>query len=401
MRVMLLAPGLDVHTNRFLTWLEKAGCEVIFVDKVKPKNLDPSCSRFVKYPSGLPGTGRRLARLDDWARYLHLHYLWRRFRPDVVNLHNVCDERQYDCLRARLRPLILSCWGADINRLFVPGADPLSRICTGRVLRFADHVFADAMDVLENCRVLAGRPVPSSLLYFGINTDLFRPDYTEAAKAWRHALAIPQNARVLLSVRAWRWLYRHELILEAFALARARLPFPTVLVFKRYNPLPTPGEDKVYEEDIRVKAQSLGVQNCVRWLDRVPYDQMPAIYSLADLVVNFPCRDGFPVSFIEAAACGKRVVTNHLPAYEGVGLENFFGMVPNHSTEQLGRAIAEALMEQPESVSAKAQLARQWAVTYGDEKKCIEQLLTVYGRVAKRYNRGNSRKGAASSCLRS
>lgn len=395
MRVMLLAPGFDVHAQRFLQWLQAAGCQVLFVDRVRPPNLDPSRSLFSVYPKGLPGAGNRLRRFDEWARYVQFHLLWRQFKPDVVHLHSV-DGRQYDCFRAGLRPLVLTCWGSDIHKLFQPGADGVSRICTGRVLRHADHVFADSWDVLDRCDILAGCHVPSSLLYMGINTSLFRPDNLQARQAWRQCLAISEDAKVLLSVRACRRLYQHELILEAFAKARTRLSCESVLVFKRYFV-----DDPTYEEELRAQAKRLEVEKYLRWVERLPYEQMAELYAMADVVVNLPQLDGFPVSFIEAAACGTPVVTNLLPAYERIGLERFFRMVPDHSTEQLGRAIAEALMEQPESISAKARLARQWAVTSGDEKKCVEHLLTVYGRLAKRYNRGSARKGAASSCPRS
>jgi len=183
--------------------------------------------------------------------------------------------------------------------------------------------------------------------------------------------------------------------LEVFPRARAVLPGKSVLVCKRYCV-----DDKVYERELRTKAEKVGLGDFVRWVETVPYDNMPELYALAHPVVNSPSVDGFPVSFIEAGACGKRVVTNRLPPYGGVGLEDFSLTVPDYSMELLRRAIAEALMERPESVSAKVQLARQCAMKYGAEKKGVEQLLTVCSKLAKRYNRENSRKGVASWCRR-
>jgi phosphatidylinositol alpha-1,6-mannosyltransferase len=227
-------------------------------------------------------------------------------------------------------------------------------------------------------------------MYFGIDTTLFRPGYAEAAQTWRQALAIPPNARVLFSVRAWRPLYRHELILEAFARAKVRLPFPAVLVFKKYNEVAGSLEGAIYEEQIRARAETLGVHHDLRWLDSVPYEQLPALYSLSDLVVNFARVDGFPVSFIEAAACGKRVISNRLPPYGEAGLEHFCSMVPDGDVGQLAKGLVELLLERPERAAGKADLARKWGETQGDENRCIEKLMAVYNGLARQ---GEDRAG--------
>ncbi len=384
MRIMLLAPGSDIHPQRFLRWLERAGCTVLFVDDTRPENLDPSRSSFLIYPRGVGRLGKKLVRFNDCSRYLQLRFLWRKFEPDVVHVHNLSGSRQYDCFKARLRPLVLSCYGPDIHKLFVPKVKPLSRIFMRHALTWADHVFADSQDVLQRCKILARRPISSSILYFGIDTRLFRPGYAAAAHAWRRTLAIPRDAKVLLSVRAWRPEYRHELILEAFTRAKRSLPYKSVLIFKTFDVC---GRGTTYEEEVRGRARTLGVESSIRWMSRVPYEQMPELYSFADLVVNFPRWDGFPVSFFEAAACGTPVVTNQLPAYEGIGLERFFRMVPADNADELSRAMVEALLEPPQCLKAKGEIARKWAEESGDEEKSVEALLAVYRRLSKRYRK--------------
>ena len=377
MRVMLLAPGDCIHSQRFLQWLQRGGCEVIFVDDVMPPNLDSS--RFVRYPGGIRQLGKALWRFNTFLRRWQLRYVWKRLRPDVVHVHWV-GAKAYDCGRARLKPLVLTCWGTDINIHFLPEAHPAWRKSTGYALSCADFVFADSPEVLERCNLLAGRPVRSLLLLMGIDTICLSPRYAEGAEALRGALGIARRAKVLLSVRAWKPRYRHDLILEAFARVRRTLPFETVLIFKRYCV-----EVSSYEDELRLRARKLGAENHVLWIDNIPYARMPELYALADVVVNFPRFDAFPVTFIEAAACGKRVISNRLPAYEGFGLERFFRMVPTDSVDELAKAMAEVLMESPEVAAFKAEEARKWAEEYGDERKCAEKTLAVYRRLIKQH----------------
>jgi len=115
---------------------------------------------------------------------------------------------------------------------------------------------------------------------------------------------------VLLSIRGLMPTYGHHLILEAFAQARPRLNATSILVFK------TLAAVKEYEAQLHRRAEELGVDQWVRWLADVPFAQMPAVYALADLIVNYPAMDAFPVTFMEAAACGRPVITCRLPSYK-------------------------------------------------------------------------------------
>jgi len=420
MRVMLIAPSSEIHSERFLKWLQKAGCEAFVVDTTKPLASNPSPSYFIDYPSNLrteivrvlgdsprllkslrrllaelapilPGRFRRgvglwlRTNIDEYWRPFRLRRIWRQIRPDIVHVH-WADLWAYDCYKARLQPLVLTCWGSDINRFFdaridrlYPVSDPAFAKRVGLGLAWADFVFADSRQVLERCTLLARRTVPSMRLYLGIDTARFHPGDADAGRMWREKLHIPKGAKVLLSVRALKREHRHEVILRAFAVARRSLSFPVFLVLKRYNIL-----DRSYEQELRTEAERLGVTLYLRWLDRVPYESMPGIYSMADVVVNFPVVDGFPVSFIEAASCGKRVISNRLPAYEGTGLENIIRTVFPDTVQELANAMIEVLQEATDVALAECQRARKWACEFGDERACIRVLLETYESIIKR-----------------
>lgn len=378
MKILMIAPWHSVHSTRPLRWLAERGCDVTFMDHRRP-SPPPGCNyRFVRYPwlrgsSVLGGIGRKL---NAWAVPLLLRRCWRRLRPDMVHVHWV-DVRAYDCARAGLRPLVLTIWGSDVNSLLTPDADATLRRQVGEALARADLVIADSPDMPDKCRTLAGRQVHVEIITLGIATQRFRPGDPERAAAWRRQLQVPEGATVLLSARAFQGLYGQHLILEAFGRAAPRLCHETVLVFKQYNQAIRAATAQAYEAALRRRAEELGVAHLLRWLPEVPYEQLPEVYAFSDVVVNFPLMDAFPVTFLEAAACERPVITCRLPAYVGTFAERYFRMVDPGDVEGLADAIADSVNDPGERCRHVAAARREVEARH-DEAVSAERLLELY-----------------------
>jgi glycosyltransferase involved in cell wall biosynthesis len=213
-------------------------------------------------------------------------------------------------------------------------------------------------------------------LPFGIDLERFHPGFAVESQAWRRELGIPDGARILLSMRAWKREHRHEMILHAFSQTRKSLNIPIFLVFRRYN-----AEDSRYEHEVRVEAEKLGIAEYVRWVDSVPHDRMPELYAIADAVVSFPTVDSFPTGFIEAAACGKRVISSRLASYEGAIPEDVFRLVSPDSVHELAQAMTEVLHEPQREAAARGERAREWARQTGDERVCIRETMAIYKKL--------------------
>ena len=377
----MLASWPSIHSQRPLNWLLENGCDVVFVDRKNPYPEGRDRYQFLPYP-GPRGTryygrlGPRVAsRFGLWTVALQLRLLWRRIRPDVVHLHWV-NRHAYHCVKAGLRPLVLSVWGSDINRHFLPAADPEYRRIIGQALAHADLVIVDAQGMAEKCALLAGCEIRTELLHLGVNTKTFRPGYGQAANEWRRRLAVPGDAKVLLSIRIWRPQYGHHVILEAFSQALPRLQTDCVLVFKIY---PISSHDSTaYEIELRRRAEQLGIARWVRWMEEVTFAQLPEIYAFADVIVNYPSMDTFPVTFLEAAACERPVISIRLPSYQGTFAERYFRMVEPGEVTDLANAIVE-LINQPSGQTARLlSEARRVVEQEYNESIYIQRLLDIY-----------------------
>ena len=101
---------------------------------------------------------------------------------------------------------------------------------------------------------------------------------------------------------------------------------------------------EAYAQAVLDLGASLGVAHAIRWIPQVPYQDMPGIYALADVVINYPSTDTFPSTLLEAAACARPVITSHLPAYRNTFVEECFRLVEPENPQALAEAIVELLV---------------------------------------------------------
>lgn len=378
----MIAPADVIHSLRPLNWLLERGCSVVYSSKFDPLPEGREGYTFIRFP--YPQGGRVFSRflgentghwLSTWTSVPRLWKLRYQVRPTITHVHWV-DDRAYYCAKAGLRPLVLTVWGSDINNLFLPNASPVLRRQVGEALQGADLILIDSADLRGRCAELAGREVPTELITLGVNKDLFHPGYTDAALEWRRRLGISADATVFLSMRGWSPLYRHERILEAFTLALTRIRPEAVLVFKILKREST--DRALYEKEIRELVERLGVAGNVRWMEEVPLDRLPEIYSFADVILNYPSMDAFPVTFLEAAACECPVISCRLPAYVGTFAEDYFQLVSPDDLTELSDAIAEYANQGRAASRERMPELRQLVCREHDERIVADRLLDIY-----------------------
>lgn len=186
--------------------------------------------------------------------------------------------------------------GAEVT---VPGRLPVSRQLLARVLRGARHVVAAGGYPAAEAERAAGRPLDVTVVPPGVDVERFRPLDAEQRRAARQRFGIAEQAELVVGLS--RLVPRKgfdTLIRAAARLARLR---PELLVV-----IGGSGRD---EARLRRLAGDLGAP--VRFLGRVPHDDLPDLYACADLYAML-CRnrwggleqEGFGIVFIEAAACG-------------------------------------------------------------------------------------------------
>jgi phosphatidylinositol alpha-1,6-mannosyltransferase len=186
--------------------------------------------------------------------------------------------------------------GAEVT---VPGRLPGSHQLLGRVLRGAAHIIAAGSYPAAEAEHAAGQSLPTTIVPPGVDTELFHPLTADERAATRRRLGLPEEGPLVVGIS--RLVPRKGFDVLIRAAARVVRDHPTLHVA-----IGGRGRDRQRLERI---ARTAGAP--VRFLGRVPFEDLPALYACAD-VFAMVCRDrwrgleqeGFGIVFVEAGACG-------------------------------------------------------------------------------------------------
>ncbi|MGI8998783.1 MAG: glycosyltransferase family 4 protein [Candidatus Limnocylindria bacterium] len=240
-----------------------------------------------------------------FASALHARRVVRRILrgidPDVVHAHTV---RPYGWQAglAGHHPYVVSTWGSDVL-MPVPGWR--ARFWQHRTLSRADLVTA-VSPYMRDAAIRGGARADRVVeVQFGVDTHRYAPADTSTAVL--HHVGLDKRPFVF-SPRAMKPLYNHETILEAFA----SLEGTHQLVMTARNAEPA------HLERLLADMTRLGVRQRVRIISDASDNDMLALYQGAAVVVSAPLSDSFPISLLEAMACGTPVVAGDLPPVRAV-----------------------------------------------------------------------------------
>lgn len=186
--------------------------------------------------------------------------------------------------------------GAEVT---VPGRLPGSKQALAYVLRNARHVIAAGLYPAAEAELAAGRPLPTTVVPPGVDTERFRPLTDHERRQARADFGLPVDGQVVLGVS--RLVPRKGFDTAIRAVARMRDTHPELVLA-----IAGGGRDR---ERLGKLATELGAP--VVFLGRVDHDDLPRVFGCAD-VFTMLCRnrwggleqEGFGIVFVEAAACG-------------------------------------------------------------------------------------------------
>lgn len=98
------------------------------------------------------------------------------------------------------------------------------------------------------------------------------------------------------------------------------------------------------EEELRNKAASLGLDDCVQFLGFTPADRMVQLYACADIVVVPSTYDPMPIVLLEAMSMKKALISTKVGGIPEVVRDGVSGiLVPPSDSQALANAIRRAL----------------------------------------------------------
>jgi glycosyltransferase involved in cell wall biosynthesis len=273
----------------------------------------------------------RATRLPQALEAAETWWKGRRFveGADLVHVHSSTWMNQVAARLAvrRRRPYVLTHYGTEIWHH--DGRDARFR----RFNREAAHVAFYSEALLRRAREL-DVPLPGASVVYPPVADAFHPPAPAAREGTRRKL-LPRGGVLVLNVKRLHPLADHATLLEAMARVRARRDDVTLLI----------AGDGPLEADLKASARALGLGESVRFLGRVPNEEVAALTAAADLFALSSALEATPTVALEALACGTPVVSTDNPG--GVELRGIFGddvaVVPRQDPAALAESILSFL----------------------------------------------------------
>lgn len=198
------------------------------------------------------------------------------------------------------RPYGVVLHGAEVT---VPGRIPLIRPLLAQVLREARIVIAAGGYPAAEAERAAGRPLPTVIVPPGVDPDRFRPSTAAERSRTRTRLGVDPEAFMVLGLSRLVPRKGFDVLIDAAARLAPAHPRLQVVVAGS-------GRDR---RRLERRAERQG--SPVRFLGRVPDDDLAALHASADLFAML-CRDrwagleqeGFGIVFLEAGSAGVAAI---------------------------------------------------------------------------------------------
>lgn len=174
------------------------------------------------------------------------------------------------------------------------------RITGRRAIWHSRKIIGVSEDALKACDRFFGSHSSrrSVVIHHGID-PAFRPQPAEAVRELRVAYDLPE--KFLLYVGSDRPHKNVTTLLNALALMDPTASVPLVLA----------GFDSA-NSPLRREVEQLGLEGRVYWLNSIPEEQLPALYSAAHAFLFPSLVEGFGFPVLEAMACGTPVICSAL-----------------------------------------------------------------------------------------
>jgi phosphatidylinositol alpha-1,6-mannosyltransferase len=252
------------------------------------------------------------------------------------------------------RPYGIVVHGAEVT---VPARLPGSRQLLARVLRGATQVIAAGRYPGAEATRAAGRALPLTVVPPGVDAARFRPLDAATRRNVRERLGLAVDGPLVVGTSRLVPRKGFDVLIEA--AARLAVAYPGLQLA-----IAGAGRDRRRLERLVARRQAP-----VRFLGRVPDDELADLYACAD-VFAMVCRnrwggleqEGFGIVFLEAAACGVPQIAGRSGGADEAVVDGETGLIVSRpdQPDEVARVLAR-LLDAPDLRARLGNAARQRA----------------------------------------
>jgi len=303
--------------------------------------------------------------------FLTIKQLLAHIEPQVLHLHTLYYPSYLGAF-VGFRPLVVMPWNGDI--LWSPKRSLFHRWAVRFALRRADLVLTNGAIMANRIRGLVG---PKKHLESRTGIDLTRFYPRDKDPELLDQLGL-RGGPVVLSTRSLGEFYNIDIIIRAIPIVLKEVP-QAKFVFVWH------AGDELSERMALIN--SLGIREAVHLCGRVPYEEMPRYFSIADLFLSLSSNDAVPAAVLEGMASGIPPVTADLETVNEWVRDGWNGLVvPQRDVEATAKAILSMVKDRKTArIFVERNLALIKEKANYDQR--LEHIESLYYSLALQYKR--------------
>jgi glycosyltransferase involved in cell wall biosynthesis len=312
----------------------------------------------------------RFSKLQVIKNMLAARQIAKKIKPDIIHAHHGKGTGWYGAF-CNHHPFVIHAYGSDLLPYYYGKKDMISKILTSYTFRKADRIIVTGIHMIEGSAHLNIPREKFKVLLRGVNLNIFRAGLDTSSL--RRDLQIDDLSPVVLSPRYQidESLYNIDTIIRSIPIVKKTVP--NMIYIQLYDG--TKEKEKLFYEEI---AKKLGVSENYRMIKAVENEKMPYFYNLADIVLSVTSTDGFPVTVLEASACGTPIIASRLDYTSEWFIDGENGiLISDRNHEELAEAIIRLYQNGPMR-EKMGTVNRRLAEERADYEKCMLELEAMY-----------------------
>lgn len=355
MKVLFIGSQKSNHSKKWVNNLVARGHEVLLV--CQNEGIDSSVEfdcRVKTHMLKFGGSKSYIMNVPELKR------IYKDYKPDVVNVHYASGYGLMATL-ARVRPLVLNCYGSDI--FVAPQGSKIIKYIVKKILNLADAVAATSKAMaVEAERIMGDSSKRVTVTPFGVDVSLFKKDENRS-----------YSTRPIIGIIKYlKPEYNIPLLLNAFAIVSERSAVKPLLHIYGSGPL---------KDEFIALSKELGIFDDVTFFDTIPNQEVPKALNTMDVFVNSSNVESFGVNIVEAMACELPVVATPCPGPKEVIDNGITGVVlsswdPKEFADELIKLVESPALRERYGKAGREKVLREY-----DWSKNVETLIDVYNKV--------------------
>lgn len=370
MRILLLADGASVHTQKWAFSLSKLGYEIGIwglneydtekYEELGIKTLN-SGNQYRKLSSKEDG---QILKSLYLSKIFALKKAIKKFAPDILHAHYASSYGLMGTLTG-FRPYVISVWGSDVYDF--PKKSFIHRLTLRFSLKKADLILSTSNVMAAETRKYTDKEV--EVTPFGVDTLSFVPD--------KKKTIFSNTDLVIGTIKTLEDKYGISYLIESFHLCVAKFPNHSLKLLIV--------GDGSKRGQLEKKVEDYGLKEKVFFSGRVPHNETVRYYNELDIYVALSTLDSesFGVAIVEASSCGLPVVVSAVGGLPEVVLADQTGfVVPNRDSGAAAKAMGNLILNKPlrELMGRKGREHVLKTYNWGDN---VHQMANVYQRIIK------------------